>query len=314
MLFKKIINKISSFKQVPFYYRIRLCCYYFSKHFHLPYLKREANLNIFLSTYLIPHNAFLVTDKSNSYTIKYAFSNTGCYKLTLRKYPSSDFSVHKQIFIEEEYLPLVELIKESYSPTNGLNIIDAGGNIGATSIYLNNIFPNSKFVIIEPEEDNFAYLKENIEQNNLDNYKLVKGGVWSKSCYLELRRDFRDKNDWSVQVVEAKMQTDLIGYDILTLMQLKNFEVVDILKIDIEGAEKQLFDNSSSVSAFLARTRFVAIEIHDEYDCRNKIYDCLRQNGFVSFTAGELTIGANKNLVPNVSTFFPSISILADKS
>ncbi|GEO07611.1 hypothetical protein SAE01_01070 [Segetibacter aerophilus] len=187
-----------------------------------------------------------------------------------------------------------------------MKIIDAGGNIGGTSIFFHNIFPGAKFIIVEPDNGNFDVLQKNIKQNNFGSYKLIKGGLWSKCCYLKIDRDFRDKNDWSVQVVESEKPTDLLGYDIAGLMKLGNFDTIDILKIDIEGAEKKVFDDFNSVSAFLSKTRFIAIEIHDEYNCREQINDCLLQNNFIFFTAGELTIGANKSLVFNVQSFLPA--------
>ena len=74
--------------------------------------------------------------------------------------------------------------------------------------------------------------------------------------------------------------------------------VVDLLKIDIEGAERFIFEDDALVAAFLGRTRFIVIEIHDEFNVRERICRCLAVNGFEYFDVGELTIGENRNLVP----------------
>ncbi len=69
-----------------------------------------------------------------------------------------------------------------------------------------------------------------------------------------------------------------------------------LFKIDIEGGEKYLFEDEKQVRDFLSKTRFIAIEIHDEYDIRDKINGCLKDSGFEYFTTGDLTIGRNKNI------------------
>jgi FkbM family methyltransferase len=216
----------------------------------------------------------------------------------LRKPPSSDFAVYDQVYILNEYQPLVDLIKKNeHENRRSLNIIDAGGNIGLTSIFFNNIFKDSRFIIVEPDKDNFNILEDNIRQNEFIGSKLVKAGVWSKCTYLTANRDFRDGNDWSVSVRESDIPSDIKGYSIPALMDLLDFKLIDILKIDIEGSEKQLFNDENLATEFLSKTKYIAIEIHDEFDCRDQINKCLILNNFEFFLKDGLTIGVNRNLV-----------------
>ena len=71
---------------------------------------------------------------------------------------------------------------------------------------------------------------------------------------------------------------------------------MDILKIDIEGSEKQIFTSPVANFNFLKSTKCIAIEIHDEFDCREEICNILTDYGFVLFNQGELTIGINQKL------------------
>ena len=80
-------------------------------------------------------------------------------------------------------------------------------------------------------------------------------------------------------------------------MDILKFEIIDVLKIDIEGSEKQLFSDEVSANAFLSKTKYIAIEIHDELDCRAQIDKCLTLNNFDYFLINGLTIGVNRNLV-----------------
>ncbi len=80
-------------------------------------------------------------------------------------------------------------------------------------------------------------------------------------------------------------------------MDKNNFHTIDILKIDIEGSEKEVLTSPKADVSYLAKTKCVAIEIHDEFDCRESIYEVLRQYNFEFFNSGELTIGINQTLL-----------------
>jgi hypothetical protein len=48
---------------------------------------------------------------------------------------------------------------------------------------------------------------------------------------------------------------------------------------------------------WLKKVKVLAIEIHDEFDCRIDIENSLLKYGFILCQSGELTIGLNKKLV-----------------
>ena len=55
-------------------------------------------------------------------------------------------------------------------------IIDAGANIGMFTKFANPIFPNAKFICIEPEPSNFQELKNNVSQ--IKNISLLQKALW----------------------------------------------------------------------------------------------------------------------------------------
>lgn len=109
---------------------------------------------------------------------------------------------------------------------------------------------------------------------------MINGGVWDKNIGLQLNRNFRDGNDWSVNVTENLSNSLLQGFSIITLMERFQFKIIDILKIDIEGSEKQLFINVNHAAEFLSKTKYISIEIHDEFECREEINDCLKRRTY----------------------------------
>jgi len=214
-----------------------------------------------------------------------------------RKRPSSDLDVFAQIFGDLEYKTVVDAYKAKFSNSEPLKIIDAGSNIGLTTLYFSRFFDNAVYICIEPNESNFEVLSFNLETNLIPNVQRIQAGVWSKNTYLNIISDFRGHYDWSYRVVEAEKVTDLEAFSIQHLIEKFKWDTIDILKIDIEGSEKEVFTNPNSDVSFLAITKCIAIEIHDEFDCRETIYEILKSYGFTLFNSGELTIGINQNWI-----------------
>ena len=48
-------------------------------------------------------------------------------------------------------------------------------------------------------------------------------------------------------------------------MQDYGFRQIDLLKIDIEGAEQQIFNDEPHLAQFLPSVRFLILEVHDEF-------------------------------------------------
>jgi len=192
---------------------------------------------------------------------------------------------------------LVETYQKYFPDDKKLNVIDAGSNIGLTSVYLSKYFKDSKFITIEPDTSNFESVSYNLQANGIKNVAKIKGGLWSKNTNLKLVHDFRDQKDWSIRVEETQETGDLMAFSIQHLIQENQFETIDILKIDIEGSEKEVFTGAAADVSFLSKTKCIAIEIHDEFDCRESINTILEHYNFKFFVSGELTIGINQHFV-----------------
>jgi FkbM family methyltransferase len=191
----------------------------------------------------------------------------------------------------------VETFQKNFPNEQKLNILDAGSNIGLTSVFLNHYFPNSNFITIEPDDSNFENVSYNLEANGIKKAIQIKGGLWSKNTNLKIVNDFRDQNDWSFRVEETSEETDLKAFSINYLLDKYNFNYIDILKMDIEGSEKEVLVSANTDTSYLSKTKCVAIEIHDEFNCRQDIYNLLEKYNFEFFNSGELTIGINLNLL-----------------
>lgn len=244
--------------------------------------------------HLISFNGIL---KEESATDFVAFYKDFDATIKLRKRPSSDLNVFAQIYQYDEYQPLVETFQKHFPNDKTLTIIDAGSNIGLTSVFLSKYFPNSKCIAIEPDSSNFESVSFNLDANNVTNAVKVKGGLWSKNTNLKIVNDFRDQKDWSIRVEETQEEGDLKAFSIQYLMLENQLDGIDILKIDIEGSEKEVFTGLAADVSFLSKTKCIAIEIHDEFNCRADIYRILDNYKFQYFESGELTIGINQSFL-----------------
>jgi FkbM family methyltransferase len=202
---------------------------------------------------------------------------------------SSDYSVLKQVLIDKEYYPCLSFFLINNIQPN--IIIDAGANIGATTVFIKGYFPLASVICIEPDSQNLVMLHKNLS-NYVSNgsVKILPNGLMGKSqIKLKVTNNFRDKKEWGRQVEEYK-GGEIESVTIPEIIKQYNLSVIDLLKIDIEGSESFLTDLSSDVS-FLDITRCIAIEIHDEFGIREDIYKLLKSKGFILIEVNETVIG-----------------------
>ena len=89
------------------------------------------------------------------------------------------------------------------------------------------------------------------------------------------------------------------GYTVDEIMQLMNTTLIDILKIDIEGAEKEIFE--SNYENWIPNTKIIIVETHDRYrkGTSKAIFNTIGKYDFSLQLSGENLILINNNLVTN---------------
>lgn len=234
-------------------------------------------------TRFIEEHGFKIISHKNFWNIKNNEINVFCRKF------SSDIDVFNQIFIYNEFKALFEVINE-----NGLSIqtiIDAGSNIGLSTIKFVKQFAIKNIVSIEPDTSNYNLLKKNLFANHIKS-EILKSGVWNKSCRLYFDRTFRDGKEWSISLSEEVVSDDFVDSVSINDIATKfKFTSIDLLKIDIEGGERYIFNEKETGLEFLNITKVIALEIHDEFNIQNGILKTLEKRGFKISKSGEYIIG-----------------------
>jgi FkbM family methyltransferase len=199
---------------------------------------------------------------------------------------SSDFDVFDQIFIDREYRCLDDM-------TEVRLVIDCGANVGYSSAYFLSLHPNSRIIAVEPDPENFAMLKRNLAPYR-SRVNAINAGVWSHATRLALSESrYRDGREWTrqVRVSEAGEEADIEGVDIETLFASSGQDRISILKVDVEGAEAEIF--SKNYRSWLDKVDAIAIELHDDSvfgKATEVFFTAIEAGGFQVSRSGQLTV------------------------
>ena len=141
-------------------------------------------------------------------------------------------------------------------------IIDAGANVGYTSVFMASRHPQARVVAIEPEDSNFAQLSDNVRE--LPQVTPLKAGLWPREAYLYVENPDDVKSGFRLAESAEPRPGAIKATTIGKLMEQFNADQIDICKIDIEGGECEIFSDPSCHD-WLSRTRMLIVELHDRF-------------------------------------------------
>jgi FkbM family methyltransferase len=188
------------------------------------------------------------------------------YPLWLRV-PSSDVPTYKKVFIDREYDFSTE-----YEPSV---IVDAGANVGFASIYFANRFPNARIIAIEPETDNFHLLLKNVK--SYPNVVAVHAALWHETGEINLidpglgQWGFMTESSENGDVQSHYLRHLVPAVTVEDLLEKFGIEQIDVFKIDIEGAEKEVFRDTST---WIDKVNSLIVELHERMKpgCNRNFY------------------------------------------
>ena len=137
-------------------------------------------------------------------------------------------------------------------------IIDCGGNIGLSAVWFARRFPMAKIVTIEPDAENFDVLQHNIR--HYENVVALHGAVWNEKAWFRIQNPTSGAAAFRVEVAPADDAEAIEGYTINEIVAGEATCPLLLVKLDIEGAQKQLF---SSNSEWVENCEVIVIELDD---------------------------------------------------
>lgn len=165
---------------------------------------------------------------------------------------SSDEYIFQHIFIREEYN-----FEVGSTPAS---IIDAGANVGFAAVYFANKFPGATIICLEPESGNFKLLQKNIAP--YPNIIPIQKGLWNKTAYLQIIDAGLDNWGFTVQECSKETPGAIEALSLTDIMQQYQLSNLDLVKIDIEGSEKEVLE-AGDLHQWLSTCDTLAIELHD---------------------------------------------------
>ncbi|RYC71949.1 FkbM family methyltransferase [Spirosoma sordidisoli] len=151
----------------------------------------------------------------------------------------------KEIFADESYRFLTDAAKPV--------IYDCGANIGTSLAYFRQTYPQARIVAFEADPDIGAVLARNLQTNGINDVEVINKAVWIHEQGLDFGSGEADG---------ASMFSET-GRRLVPSVRLRDYLLretrIDMLKIDIEGAETEVLVDCSDA---LAHIRNLFIEYH----------------------------------------------------
>jgi FkbM family methyltransferase len=152
-------------------------------------------------------------------------------------------------------------------------IVDAGANIGIGLIYFNYIYKNPRLVALEADKNIFEkYLKKNVNTYQLNKeVTLINKALWSSMDTLKFNSTGLDDGAISES---GNVLIESTSLDLL----IETYGAIDLLKIDIEGAELEVLRSSKLLHK--VKNIYIEMEMCSDKNYEDLILKILKKNSF----------------------------------
>lgn len=238
--------------------------------------KRYRIIKVFLQ----PHPVFGTLDRIKLSKIKPNFSKKGFYLLHPKGWNHSikirkhfiDKEVVEYVLYDKYHLPPIEI-----SLGDNSIILDLGSNIGLTIAHLKQLYPKAIIFGYEMNTENYLLAKRNTKAYT--DVHVYNNAVWTENTIVEYSGN-SNYDAYSISHQKNNEHTIKIqGVTIMDIIKQHKLKKIDYLKMDIEGAEKDIL-NQQDLS-WLQYVNSLNIEMHiNEEEEINTYINILNKNGF----------------------------------
>jgi FkbM family methyltransferase len=199
--------------------------------------------------------------------------------LLLRR-ETGDYMVFSEVFASGAYL------LRGVVPDRVRLVVDLGANVGLATLFFIIQYPRARVVAVEPDRDNFELLRQNTTAVR-DICLLVEGAV---NVYTGHARFDTSETTYNGRLSEHNALSDSSRQQIVPCFTMEDIlarhglldSFIDVLKVDIEGTEQQLFGASP---VWLRRVGVLVAELHGAYRAEHLARD-LAPFGFTVLPPG----------------------------
>ena len=211
---------------------------------------------------------------------------THCYRLRgsgaieLRE-GTTDRKVFEEIFLSRVYAPFLAPIlapgrSDGAAPCV---LIDLGANTGLSAVYLARVLSADWIVAVEPDPSNYAMLVRNLRAARMaERSEAAQAFAGAERGFARLEDS--GKGAWGMRMGAPTS----VGIPVLPLAEIAALTPVPssptprvILKCDIEGAERLLFER---IRDWEHLTSFIMLELHTEIFPEEEFRACVESSGY----------------------------------
>lgn len=156
-------------------------------------------------------------------------------------------------------------------------IVDCGANIGLSVMYFKKTYPNAIIKAYEPDPEIFEVLKYNVKAFDPSGIELNQKAIWKDNSGIE----FLQEGGFSGRIPKEGDSKKTVNVPTERLRDvLMDMKLIDLLKIDIEGAEYEVL---LDIRNNLSNVKNIFIEYHShvkEPQTLHEILQILHENKF----------------------------------
>jgi FkbM family methyltransferase len=136
-------------------------------------------------------------------------------------------------------------------------VLDAGANVGLTTLFLSQVFPDARFVCVEPSRGNVELLSRNLRAVDCATV------IWAAAGDRDGKLYFREARwAWGGHTSAQAGTYPVCARSIPSILDELGIETLDLLKVDIENGVERLFHRNNQ---WLSRVRMIVVELFAGY-------------------------------------------------
>jgi FkbM family methyltransferase len=167
-----------------------------------------------------------------------------------------DAEIVREVFFEQPYTRHLDLPREPV-------VADVGGYIGDFTLYAMKYLGARRVVVYEPTEENFSLLHRNIALNGFEGRVTAVPSAVGPSGEIVLNVESRDAGEThaSSHLYADAERRRIASVSLAELLDAHELDTVDLLKVDCEGGEYEIFPQTPD--RVFDRIRNIAFEWHE---------------------------------------------------
>jgi FkbM family methyltransferase len=222
----------------------------------------------------------------------------GLVRVNVGRFDVAGFSIaslahlHREIFVDLQY----------YFSTQRRDpfIVDGGSNIGMSVLFFKALYPHARVLAFEPAQRAHDLLVRNVEANGLRDIEVHRAALGREDGEVMFFEDPDDPATFRMSTRSERIPGTASPVAQRRLSQLME-EDVDLLKLDVEGAEDDVLTELVD-SDGLSRIRQLVVEYHHQLDPTRDFLGAflerLREQGFSYQVAANEPVGNRAKLAP----------------